>query len=140
MGSSKCGNCTRRGIKCDVRDVTERDFAKIDKEAARLDAAIKQFREEEEAARARWKRFERLREALKEKEIEMVRRGVDNIEELERIEDEERADAQDAQRPSSVPPDPITMLEDFSAEMPESEWQAFLSAPLAATSEEVSHS
>ena len=140
MGSSKCGNCTRRGLKCDVRDVSTEDFAKVDKEAARLDAEVERMEEEEELLRARLKRFKRLRKALHEKELEMVRRGLDNIEELERIEDEERVAAQNAQWPSSIPPDPITMLEDFSAEMPESEWEAFLHAPLVATSEEVQRS
>ncbi len=141
MGSKKCGNCTRRGLRCDVRDVTDRDFEKIDKEASRLDAEIRKSREDMELAMARWKRFERLREVLKEKEIEMVRRGLDNIEELERVEDEERAVAQQAQRPSSVPPDPVTMLEDFSAEIPESQWSEFLaSANAFSIPEEASHS
>ena len=39
---------------------------------------------------ARLERFRRLRKKLEEKEIEIVRRGLDTIEELEQIEDKER--------------------------------------------------
>ena len=128
LGSKKCGNCTRRGLKCNARDVSDSDFAKLDREASRLDSEIRRSREDMESAMARWKRFERLREALKEKEMEMVRRGLDNIEELERIEEEERMEKQQSPPPSSVPPDPITMLEDFSSEIPEVQWDAFLAS------------
>ena len=44
----------------------------------------------------------------------MVRRGIENIEELERIEDEKRV----ARGSSEVPFDPVTALEQFSSETP----------------------
>ena len=55
---------------------------------------------------ARMERFERLREALSKREEDLIRRSLDNIEELERLEDEERA----ARGSSEVPFNPITTL------------------------------
>ena len=56
---------------------------------------------------ARLERFKRLRKALYEREFKMVRRGIKNIEELERIEDEKRI----TRGSFKVPFDPITTLE-----------------------------
>ena len=66
---------------------------------------------------ARIERFKRLREVLKERKLEMIRRGLDNIKELERIEKEKR----NTIGSSEVPFDPITILEQFSSEVPESQ-------------------
>ena len=44
----------------------------------------------------------------------MVRRGIKNIKELKRIEDEKRV----ARGSSKVPFDPVTALEQFSSETP----------------------
>ncbi len=140
IGQKKCGNCTRKGLACDGHDVTVHQFEKLDKERDRLLSEIKKSRAAMREAMSRMERFERLKETLESREAELIRRGVENMEDLERMEEEDRVKATGSPRPSSNPPDAITMLEDFSAEMPESEWQAFLSAPLAATSEEVSHS
>ena len=46
----------------------------------------------------------------------MIRRELDNIEELERVEKKER----NAAGSSEIPFDPITALEQFSSEVPES--------------------
>ena len=56
---------------------------------------------------ARMERFKRLRKVLKKRKLEIIRRGLDNIEELERIEKEER----NAAGSSEVPFNLITMLE-----------------------------
>ena len=56
---------------------------------------------------ARMERFERFREALSKREEDLIRRSLDNIEELERLKDEERA----ARGSSEVPFNPITALE-----------------------------
>ena len=83
---------------------------------------------------ARIERFERLREALSKREEDLIRRSLDNIEELERLKDEERA----ARGSSEVPFDPITTLEQFSSETPSNQWDLLLSlVPSIVTSEEV---
>ena len=66
---------------------------------------------------ARIERFKRLRKVLKERKLEMIRRRLDNIKKLERIEEEER----NAAGSSEVPFNPITIFEQFSSEVPESQ-------------------
>ena len=67
----------------------------------------------------------------------MIRYGLDNIEELKRIEEEER----NATGSSEVPFDPIIVFEQFSSEVPESQWDSLLFfVPPDATSEEVPYS
>ena len=43
MGSFKYGNCIRRGLRCDIRDMEANDFIRIDREAARLEGEIKKI-------------------------------------------------------------------------------------------------
>ena len=65
---------------------------------------------------ARIERFKRLREVLKEYKLEMIRYRLDNIEELERIEKEERNIASSSEVPFNL----IIIFEQFSSEIPES--------------------
>ena len=67
----------------------------------------------------------------------MIRRGLNNIEDLKRIEEEERS----AAGLSEVPFDPVTALEQFSADIPVDQWDSLLSSvPPTSTSEEVPYS
>ena len=111
LGKKKCSNCTRRGCVCNVYDVTTSEVERISKEGDRLDSEIQKSFKAMREAMARMERFKRLRQVLKERELEMIRRGLDNIEELERIEKEER----DTVGSSEVPFDPIAALEQFSS-------------------------
>ena len=56
---------------------------------------------------ARMERFKRLRKVLKERKLKIIPRGLNNIEELERIEKEER----NATGSSEILFDPIIALE-----------------------------
>jgi hypothetical protein len=94
LSSRKCGNCVRSGYRCDAQEVSARDFEKIDKERARLRAEKLAARERRLVEEARIARLEKLEELLESREGEMIRRGVANIEELERLEEQERAEAQ----------------------------------------------
>ena len=87
--------------------MTEGHFKKINKERERLEGKLQKSREAIREAIARMERFERLREALSKREEDLIRRSLDNIEELERLEDEERA----VRGSSEVPFNPITTLE-----------------------------
>ena len=114
--------------------MTESDFKKIDKERARLEGKLQKSRKAMREAMARMERFERLREALNKREEDLIRRGLDNIEELERIEEEKR----NAAGSFEVPLNPITIFEQFSSKVPESQWDSLLSfIPFNATSEEI---
>ena len=74
---------------------------------------IKEIRRKNDARLAR---FERLQESLESHKLELIRRGIENIKELDRIEAEDRA----AAGSSEVPFNPVIALEQFSSEIPES--------------------
>ena len=82
-----------------------------------MDSKIREIKRIRRKNNARLERFKRLCKALKSKEFEIIYRGLDNIEELERIEKEER----NAASSSEVPFDPIIVFEQFSSEVPESQ-------------------
>ena len=63
---------------------------------------------------ARLKRFRRLRKTFYERKLKIVRRGIKNIKELERIEDEKRI----TRSSFKVPFDPVIILKQFSSETP----------------------
>ena len=87
--------------------MTEGYFKKIDKEREHLESKLQKSREAIREAIARIERFERLREALSKREEDLIRRSLDNIEELERLEDKERV----IRGSSEVPFNPIITLE-----------------------------
>ena len=117
LGKKKYSNCTRRGCVCNIYDMTASEVKRISKEGNRLDSEIQKSFEAIREAIARIERFKRLRKVLKERKLEMIRRGLDNIEELERIKKEER----DAAGSSEVPFNLIIVFEQFSSEVPKSQ-------------------
>ena len=122
LGKKKYSNYTRRGCVCNVYDMTASEVERISKEGDRLDSEIqKSFKAIREAI-ARIERFKRLRKVLKERKLEIIRRRLNNIKELERIEKEER----NTTSSSEIPFDPITIFEQFSSEVPESQWDSLL--------------
>jgi hypothetical protein len=96
--SNSCSNCVRYNRKdCDAKEISEAAFLKIAKERERIRQGILNAELEEErgfevmrSARARKKRFEKLGSFLDGREGELIRRGVKTIEELEKLEEEER--------------------------------------------------
>ena len=63
---------------------------KLAKEGERLNSEIRKIKEIRRKNNVRLDRFERLRNSFKARKAEVVRRGLNNIEELERLEDKER--------------------------------------------------
>ena len=117
LGKKKYSNYTRRGYICNIYDIIISEVERILKEGNRLDSEIqKSFKAIREAI-ARIKRFKRFRKVLKERELEIIRYKLDNIEELERIKEKER----NAAGSSEIPFNPITIFEQFSSEVPESQ-------------------
>ena len=72
-----------------------------------MEGKLQKSREAIREAMARIERFERLRKALGKREEDLIRRGLNNIEKLERIEDKERTE----RGSSKVPFNPIIALE-----------------------------
>ena len=117
LGKKKYSNYIRRGYICNIYNIIASEVKRISKEGDRLDSEIqKSFKVIREAI-TRIERFKRLRKVLKEYKLEIIRRGLNNIEELERVKKEER----NAAGSSEVPFNLITALEQFSSEVPESQ-------------------
>ena len=90
LGQKKYGNYTRLGRPYNIYKISPSILEKMAKEGERLDSKIRKIKEIRRKNNARLDRFERLRDSFKTRKAEVVRRGLDNIEELERIEEEER--------------------------------------------------
>ena len=82
--------------------MTASEVKRILKEGDRLDSEIQKSFEAMREAMARIERFRRLREVLKERKLEIIRRGLDNIEELKRIKEEERNAAGSSEIPFNL--------------------------------------
>ena len=90
LGQKKYGNYTRLRRLYNIYEVSPSVLDKLAKEGERLDSEIRKIKEIRYKNNARLNRFERLRDSFKAREAEVIRRGFNNIEELERIEEEKR--------------------------------------------------
>jgi predicted ribosome quality control (RQC) complex YloA/Tae2 family protein len=96
--SRKCSNCVRHGfLDCDAKEITAADFDRLALEKERLRSEIRAERKrlqaaalEQQRALAKILRLERLQETTEEREGELLRRGIHNVEELEKLEEAER--------------------------------------------------
>lgn len=95
--SRKCAECIRTGKKCEPAEPVV-NFAGIDRALEKLEreeleaetlqvAAIEQLR----LSQAKLQRLRKQKRFLKEREQRMFDKGLDDVEELERLEDRERA-------------------------------------------------
>lgn len=92
--SKSCLECLRRGYSCDMEPFARSDFAKLDRERDRLDREEAQARERMRDAMAKLDRLDKQRRFLADREAKLVALGLDNVEELERLEAEEEATRQ----------------------------------------------
>ncbi|TVY12487.1 hypothetical protein LARI1_G009615 [Lachnellula arida] len=81
--SSRCGECTRRGQKCDVRGPSSFDIASLLREQDRLD-------QEEEEATSKLLRLQKQKKFLRVRASEMIRRGLKTLDELDAVEESEQ--------------------------------------------------
>jgi len=95
--SSSCLSCVEKTLPCEMEPFSRSDFAKIDKERARLDAEEDRANEEVRlhssrvnTTLAKAARIRKLRRFLASREAEMIRRGLENVEELEKLEEQEK--------------------------------------------------
>jgi hypothetical protein len=77
-----------------IKSFSQSDFAKIDKERARLDIKKDQINKKIRLYSSRFNttivktvRIRKLRRFLTSREAEMIRRGLKNVEELEKLEE-----------------------------------------------------
>ena len=93
------------------------EVKRILKEGNRLNSEIQKSFEAMREAIARIERFKRFRKVLKERELEIIRYKLDNIEELERIKEEEYNATGSSEDLFNF----IIIFEQFSSEIPESQ-------------------
>src|SRR5438477_2337576 len=91
QGSLKCSSCTRSGVGCDVLEMPSgAQFDRIGREKRRLQAELDSEREALLKSLAKTARLEKQKASLERREADLLRRGVETVEELERLEESER--------------------------------------------------
>jgi len=86
--STRCGRCARAGISCEKDGLVGPQLSKIFQERSKLKRELEAALDEEErafeaqqAARAKRKRLERLQLKLKDKELELLGKGMLKLDE-----------------------------------------------------------
>lgn len=98
--SSRCAECARRGLKCDIEGIPVGDWESLEREEARLqserDAAFRLAKE----SLARVERLEKQQAFLKRKGKDMLARGLKTMDELEEAEEKEKQQKENEERAS----------------------------------------
>lgn len=89
--SARCDRCIRGNrSSCDVLGPSDHQLRVVARSFHSTDQALELAEEEAERAQAKVRRLRRQRRVLADKVHRMVRRGLDSLEELDRVEAEER--------------------------------------------------
>ncbi|CAG8971363.1 hypothetical protein HYALB_00006912 [Hymenoscyphus albidus] len=88
--SQKCGECVRRGVRCDALQSANDDLQSIRLEEERLKFERDMAFEAAMAGLARVRELEQRQQELRERGIDMVRRGLRTLDELDVAEEKER--------------------------------------------------
>lgn len=128
--SSRCSSCINSNqANCDVRGLSPEQLNRVAAQHRKLELELEAAEEEADLVNARLRRLRKQKRMWYEKMMKAVSRGIDNLEELERLEAEESratAEAQslgvgDAVEWSAAGfPDPVD---------PNFDWSVFLSGP-----------
>lgn len=101
---SKCAECVRAGrADCDVTGPSAQQLAKIGSNYHKLEAEMAAAEEERRVLDAKVERLRKQKRLWFEKMMRALRRGIDSVEELERIEKEE-AEREAAKEAEGRPP------------------------------------
>lgn len=90
--SKRCGECVRRGYKCDVVGPSDSDWKILEREEERLAFETRITREAVATAMAKLNRLELQKDLLRKRGHEMLRRGLKSLDELDAAEEKERVD------------------------------------------------
>ncbi|RFN43890.1 putative brtn [Fusarium flagelliforme] len=109
-GKQHCDFCvSKKYTNCDFGGVTSQAFARVSREKDRIDEQKEQAEADLQDALARLQRLRRQEKHLREKAAEMVRRGCEDLDELEELEHRESVDRQAAEQSAL---NEIQLLED----------------------------
>ncbi|CAG8974050.1 hypothetical protein HYALB_00014082, partial [Hymenoscyphus albidus] len=89
--SNRCAECVRTKMKCDGSNDSWDRHVPSEKEWESLDAQEERLRDEEEEAMAKILRLRKQQKFIQERRKEMARRGLKFIDELDAVEELERA-------------------------------------------------
>ena len=132
IGSSAfCTSDSKGYTGYDAWDITDTDFDKLDKESEKLEEQLRAAKDQKISVRAKIKRLKSQKEFLKGRRHELIRRGLNNIEEMEKTEAAERSNGSDL--PLS-PASESMMLDQDSFHFSESDITAMLQFGAAGTS------
>lgn len=116
----RCTECIRHNqSRCDVKGLSASQLRNIGAQHSKVDAELDAAEEELELAAVRVRRLRKQKKLWFEKMVRAIRRGIDSVEELERVEKEEaeaaarKAALEEAERsktPSPVLPDDFAGL------------------------------
>ena len=101
--SARCGECVKRGLSCDVRNLPMCDWAAIEREEARVAEELTQTTAELHKALARQSRLLKQQEFVRTRAKEMLQRGLNNLDELDEAEEKEQKAAAAASSSSAAP-------------------------------------
>ena len=116
-GYRKCRNYIRAGLSYNAATDNLGALEKVDREKKRIEKEIEKIEAIRRENDARFARFRTLQKSLREREIALVVKGANTLDELDRIEEEERR----ASSSRDVPFDPITGFEDLGTELSEAQ-------------------
>jgi hypothetical protein len=117
-GSGRCSECVRRGVKCDVEGIPVGDWRSLAREEARLKAEEAAAFQLMRDSMARVERLKKQQEFLKKKGVDMLRRGLRTMDELEAVEEREKQEGEERARreaATTVPDQPAPDPYDFDA-------------------------
>ena len=114
--SSRCTACVKNNLsRCDANPLTPEQLRHIATQHTRLEAELEEVEEERRRVDAKIQRLRANKKRWYEKMVRAVARGIDNVEELERVEREE-AEEEARRKAAAEPSSSITpaLPDDFS--------------------------
>jgi dynactin complex subunit len=96
--SARCGECVKRGQKCDVRDLPLHDWAAIEREEKRVSEELARTTAELHQTLARQSRLMKQQQFVRTRAKEMLQRGLSSLDELDDAEREGREKEQEHER------------------------------------------
>jgi hypothetical protein len=96
--SSCCSECVRRGRKCDIEGIPVGDWDSLEREEERLRIEKEITFQAVQAGLACIQRLEKQQQFLKRKGADMLRQGLQTIDELEEVEAKEKEEKEAQER------------------------------------------
>jgi hypothetical protein len=94
--SKRCGECVKHGLQCDVEGPSVSDWASLERAEDEVSRKLAQTTSELHELLARQSRLMKQQEFFKTRAKEMLRRGLNSLDELDAQEEKEKKEKEDA--------------------------------------------